>query len=56
MDDFILDTEREKRLGFPEVIFGNSKSVELLRRILKEYHSKGENALATRVARQGPSP
>lgn len=49
MDDFILDTDREKRLGFPEVIFGNSKSADLLRRILNKYHSKGENALATRV-------
>ena len=49
MDDFILDTDREKRLGFPEVIFGNSKSADLLRRILNEYHSKGENSLATRV-------
>ena len=49
MDDFILDTDRKKRLGIPEVIFGNSKSADLLRRILNEYHSRGENALATRV-------
>lgn len=49
MDDFNLDTNREERLGFPEVVYGSSKSAELLRKILNEYHSKGRNALATRV-------
>ncbi len=49
MDDFNLDTNREERLGFPEVVYGSSKSAELLRRILDEYQSKSRNALATRV-------
>lgn len=49
MDDYNLDTNREERLGFPEVVYGSSKSVGLLERILNEYHSKGRNALATRV-------
>lgn len=49
MDDYNLDTNREKRLGFPEVVYGSSKSTELLRKILNEYHSKSRNALATRV-------
>ena len=37
-----------KAIRFPKVIFGNSKSADLLRRILNEYHPE-ENALATRV-------
>ncbi len=49
MDDYNLDTNREERLGFPEVVYGSSKSTDLLRRILNEYQSKGRNALATRV-------
>ncbi len=49
MDDYNLDTDREDRLGFPEVVYGKSKSAELLGRILSEYHSNGRNALATRV-------
>ena len=49
MDDFILDTDREERLGFPEVVYGAGKSAELLRSILQEYAGIGKNALATRV-------
>lgn len=49
MDEFNLDTNREERLGFPEVVYGSSKSTDLLRRILTEYQSKSRNALATRV-------
>ncbi|MCG8478814.1 MAG: nickel pincer cofactor biosynthesis protein LarB [Spirochaetales bacterium] len=49
MDDFVLDTDREGRLGFPEVVYGAGKSAELLRSILREYASVEQNALATRV-------
>ncbi len=49
MDDYNLDTDREDRLGFPEVIFGATKSAEMLTRILSDYQSMGRNALATRV-------
>jgi len=49
MDEFILDKDREQRLGFPEVIYGAGKSTDLLRSILEEYQSAGTNALATRV-------
>ena len=49
MDDYNLDTNREERLGFPEVVYGSSKSVDLLRRILNEYQTQSRNALATRV-------
>lgn len=49
MDDYILDMDRENRLGFPEVIYGKSKSVALLRRILRDYQQENRNALASRL-------
>ena len=49
MDEFVLDMDRERRLGFPEVIFGARKPTELLRTIFGEYQTAGLNALATRV-------
>lgn len=49
MDDYILDMDRENRLGFPEVIYGKSKSVALLRQILSDYRKENRNALASRL-------
>jgi len=49
MSDFNLDKDRSRRIGFPEVIYGAGKPVELLQSILNEYASAGENALATKV-------
>lgn len=49
MDEYNLDLDRENRLGFPEVVYGESKPVELLTKILGDYHTKGQNALASRV-------
>jgi pyridinium-3,5-biscarboxylic acid mononucleotide synthase len=49
MDEYNLDMDRENRLGFPEVVYGQSKSVGLLTQILNDYHSQGKNALASRV-------
>lgn len=49
MDDFNLDHDRDNRLGFPEVIYGAAKPVELLTRILGEYQSKSQNALITKL-------
>ncbi len=49
MDEYNLDMDRESRLGFPEVVYGLSKPVELLRKILTEYSSQGKNALVSRV-------
>ncbi len=49
MDDYILDLNRENRIGFPEVIFWANKSSERLRRIFDDYEVLGKNALATRV-------
>lgn len=49
MDEYNLDMDRESRLGFPEVVYGLSKPVELLAKILGDYHSQGQNALVSRV-------
>lgn len=48
-DAFELDFNRPKRLGFPEVIFGASKPLDVLTDILIAHQNKGINALATKV-------
>jgi len=49
VDHLNLDFEREGRLGFPEVIYGAAKPVELLAETLKRHVEAGKNALATQV-------
>jgi pyridinium-3,5-biscarboxylic acid mononucleotide synthase len=49
MDEYNLDMDRENRLGFPEVVYGQTKSVELLTKILGDYEQAGKNALASRL-------
>ena len=49
MDEYNLDMDRENRLGFPEVVYGQDKSTELLKSILSEYQEQGKNALVSRV-------
>ena len=49
MDEYNLDMDRENRLGFPEVVYGQTKSVELLKNILGDYEQQNKNALASRV-------
>ena len=44
-----VDLDRRRRCGFPEVVFGQGKTVEQLREILAELVAGGEAALATRV-------
>jgi len=48
-DEFELDTNRTERLGFPEVIYGASKPLPVLKDILHSYREKKLNALATKV-------
>ena len=45
-----LDLARRKRCGYPEVIFGEGKSVEAIREIAARLLAHGEPVLATRVA------
>ncbi len=46
---FEIDFDRETRLGFPEIIYGASKSTHVLQNILKSYLEKGQNALVTKL-------
>lgn len=46
---FHIDFEREDRLGFPEIVFGESKPVDILHKILLNYQEKKKNALITRL-------
>ena len=49
-DEVTLDLDRQRRCGFPEVIYGEGKSVELLKRIFGRLSSEGVDVLATRVS------
>ncbi|MEQ9286142.1 MAG: nickel pincer cofactor biosynthesis protein LarB [Cyclobacteriaceae bacterium] len=44
-----IDFDRKKRLGFPEVVFGESKATGQLTAILRQYSERKEPALATKV-------
>lgn len=48
-DSFELDLDRRRRLGFPEVIFGASKTLPVLIEIIETYQDRQENALATKL-------
>ena len=45
-----LDHHRTLRQGFPEVIFGQGKSIEQMRTIIAALLQRGNNVLATRVS------
>ncbi len=47
-----LDLDRARRCGFPEVVFGEGKSAELIVRILKAQQAAGQESLVTRVLSQ----
>lgn len=47
--DATLDLDRRRRCGFPEVVFGEGKSVETLARIFERLAQEGGEVLATRV-------
>ena len=49
LGDVTLDLDRQRRCGFPEVIFGESKSVETLCRIFHRLIDERQPVLATRV-------
>jgi hypothetical protein len=50
--DARIDYERPQRCGFPEVIFGQAKSVAQLRGIIIDFVERGENVLVTRLDAQ----
>ena len=49
LGDTTLDLDRQRRCGFPEVVFGQSKTVESLARIFRCLLDEQQPVLATRV-------
>lgn len=49
-DPFTLDFDRRRRCGFPEVVFGEGKSVTVLAEIFQRMLAAGIDVLATRVS------
>jgi NCAIR mutase (PurE)-related protein len=47
-----VDTSRQLRTGFPEVIYGSGKSAEQISHILRALHGAGQTAVATRVSEE----
>ena len=50
LGDVTLDLDRQRRCGFPEVIFGESKSIGTLAAIFHRLIEVGQSVLATRVS------
>jgi len=48
-DDAVVDLDRSRRCGFPEVIFGEGKSPETIAEIAVQLRGAGHPVLATRV-------
>jgi NCAIR mutase (PurE)-related protein len=46
---FNLDLDRQRRCGFPEVVFGPGKTIEQLREIVSVLLQHGQPVLATRI-------
>jgi NCAIR mutase (PurE)-related protein len=49
MKAFEVDHDRLRRVGFPEIIYGRSKTIDSLKDILNHYVNMGENALVTKL-------
>jgi len=49
MHDHDIDFERQDRLGFPEFVFGEGKTVEQIGAILDQFRERGVSGLVTRV-------
>ena len=52
MSNFNIDYDREGRLGFPEIVFGASKSIEDLILIINDYISRDKNILITKLQKK----
>ena len=50
LETFTLDIDRTRRCGFPEVVFGEGKSVATLTSILQQLSDRNTAVLATRIA------
>ena len=53
VDDFAkIDNHREMRVGYPEVIYCEGKSIAQVAKIFDYMHSKGSNVLGTRASKE----
>jgi NCAIR mutase (PurE)-related protein len=50
LSEATLDLDRQRRCGFPEVVFGEGKSVEQLEQIMRRLLDSGVEVLATRIS------
>src|SRR3954449_13541869 len=51
LGDVTLDLDRQRRCGFPEVVFGEGKTVATLEKIFHRLIAEATPVLATRVSR-----
>ncbi len=49
MSDVQIDLSRRERMGFPEIVYGEFKNPDQLRRILAVFREAGQGALVTRL-------
>jgi len=52
MTNFNIDHDRENRIGFPEVVYGERKSVEDLFKIVENFVINGKNVLVTKLQQE----
>ncbi len=50
-----LDLNRRERCGFPEVVYGEGKSTELILSLFEKQQEAGQNSLVTRVSAETAS-
>lgn len=50
LDDALVDMDRERRCGFSEVVYGEGKTVDAIRRIAFAQLERGVDVFATRVS------
>ena len=50
LGEVTLDLDRARRCGFPEVVYGEGKSVEMLNKIFRRLLDEGVAVLATRIS------
>lgn len=56
LGEVTLDLDRRRRCGFPEVVFGEGKSVEMLKKIFRRLLESQIAVLATRISPEKAAP
>lgn len=55
LDEIQLDMDRRRRCGFPEVVYGEGKSLDSLERVFRAMIERGIDVLATRISEEKAS-